>query len=484
MSSQQGSPDSINTEQELRELYNALDERDRHIEDLESQLEQKNQIEAFAIQEENDSLTVELDKHRDELIKSRDTIADLQIQIKQLRADNRELLDRKEQLEEDVTAHKIQENKLRSQLTQQAKTSEDVKRLRKDSNQQMQRLELENQHLRATIREIEENEDILVNEIDTLVQQKSSYQEHSEELSSKCDELYAELDEKTRVNVELSERNTKLQCDLEAEKEALVICESTWKKRHADAMLEVTKLEEQLEKEMVRLHGKEYETNKIQLSKVQQENQRLISSFQQCVNEKNQAERDLDSAIRALNQSKTNLKEEVALGTRKERMISAKLRRELDKAGEMEKSLVTKCSDLEQQLDDANYRLDKLEQRNSMYEANHGLSEAVCHQQKLEADLRRRDYDIKELNEKLSLEIERRRVLAKTVESIREKGGCDQINEDEIKSALHSEDNVLRSENTELIRQVESLECKSLGQRPLYSFVCLLKSQPSLIVLS
>ena len=74
--------------------------------------------------------------------------------------------------------------------------------------------------LRATILEIEENEDILVNEIDTLAKEKSENQERSEELSSKCDSLFADVDEKTRVNAELLQDKRNLQSDFESEQRA------------------------------------------------------------------------------------------------------------------------------------------------------------------------------------------------------------------------------------------------------------------------
>jgi chromosome segregation ATPase len=266
---------SINTEQELRELYAALDERDRHIQDLEYELENGNSAEIYAIQQENSNLSAELEAQRDELIKCRDTVADLQIQVKQLRADNRELADSKEQLEEHANAQRSQVDTLRTQLAQHSKASEDVKRLKKDGNQQLHRLELENQRLRATIIEIEENEDILVNEIDTLVKEKSAYQESSEALSSKCDSLYAELDEKDRVNADLRVETSKLQSDLETEKAAHATSESEWKKRDGDCRLEIAKLKEEIERERARHHSKEYESNKIELAKLG----RKISTF-------------------------------------------------------------------------------------------------------------------------------------------------------------------------------------------------------------
>lgn len=71
--------------------------------------------------------------------------------------------------------------------------------------------------LRATVLEIEDNEEILVNEIETLVKEKSEVQEKNDELASKVDCLYSEIDEKSRVNSSLQRERTVLQDKLEAE---------------------------------------------------------------------------------------------------------------------------------------------------------------------------------------------------------------------------------------------------------------------------
>ena len=146
---------------------------------------------------------------------------------------------------------------------------------------------------------------------------------------------------------------------------------------------------------------------------------------------------------------------------RKGLAVTAELNRRLKKAEDKETSFISRCADLAEQLEDIHSRLGKSEERNSKYEQNHGLSEAVRHQKKLEADIRRRDYDIKQLNQKLTFEIDRRRTLAKAVELIKEKAnlGSDfELDNEEIRATLLLEDNVLRSENSELLRQIEVLE--------------------------
>lgn len=127
------------------QLYEALDERDRHIEDLEAELERGPHAEVQAIQEENGALASDIDKHRDELIKCHDTIAELQVQTKQLRLDNEGLVGEKLQLEDQVSAHKLLLDTQKSRLTAAAKSTEGAKKQQKDDNQILHRLELENQ---------------------------------------------------------------------------------------------------------------------------------------------------------------------------------------------------------------------------------------------------------------------------------------------------------------------------------------------------
>ena len=114
-------------EDELRKL---LAKRDRYIDELEAEL--------TALEEDNDK--------RDDLIQSsQDKVAELQVQIKQLRLDSKDLVDENTQLEDQVNAHKSQLDAQKSKLAVTAKSSEDAKRLKKDGNQQLHRLELENQ---------------------------------------------------------------------------------------------------------------------------------------------------------------------------------------------------------------------------------------------------------------------------------------------------------------------------------------------------
>ena len=197
------------------------------------------------------------------------------------------------------------------------------------------------------------------------------------------------------------------------------------------------------------------------MAKVRRENQKLHTLHDRCLRDKNQAERDLDSAIQALNESKRNAKEHIALAVRKERASSKEANTKLDCAQQKENTLRTRCLDSEEQLEDLRKQLERSEERNSSYEKNHGLTEAIRCQKQLEADIRRRDYDLKRLNHTLGIEMDKWRVLNKACDWLKEKAnlGPDfMFGDEEIKAALEREDNRLQSENVELSRQIEAIE--------------------------
>ena len=155
-------------EDKIRELYEALKERERNIDKLEAVLT---------------NLERENDKQQDELDDKTQEVEELQSLIKQLRLDNRSLLEDKTLLADQVSSQKLQLDAQKNLLAASVKASEDTKRIQKDGNQNLYRLEVENQRLHDAIIQIEENDDILVNEIKTLVRQKSDFQQSSKDLA-------------------------------------------------------------------------------------------------------------------------------------------------------------------------------------------------------------------------------------------------------------------------------------------------------------
>ena len=167
-----------------------------------------------------------------------------------------------------------------------------------------------NCRLRSTITEVEEDQDILVNEIDTLVNEHTTLKEQNEELSSKCDALYTDLDEKARANAKLLEEKERAQSELEDEKAAFNKAVADLERKDKANRAEITRLLLELERERDKhresAYVKENDAFRVELTKMRGNDKRLQSQYDVCQHDKNQAERDLDSAIQALNESKRN----------------------------------------------------------------------------------------------------------------------------------------------------------------------------------
>jgi chromosome segregation ATPase len=114
----------------VRELYEALEERERHIDELEAVL--------IAQEEENENC-------RNELVDKSKELQDSQRLLNQLRLDNDRLQQERTQLEDQVKTHKTQLDEQRNALAVASKSSEDAKKIQRDGNQQLYKLELENQ---------------------------------------------------------------------------------------------------------------------------------------------------------------------------------------------------------------------------------------------------------------------------------------------------------------------------------------------------
>jgi uncharacterized coiled-coil protein SlyX len=117
-------------EEEIRELYETLEERERNIDELETVLTN--------LEEEND-------KQQDELNARTKELQELQFAVKQLRQDNDGLLEEKSLLVETVNTQKYQLDEQKNILAVSAKSSEEAKKIHKDGNQHLYRLEVENQ---------------------------------------------------------------------------------------------------------------------------------------------------------------------------------------------------------------------------------------------------------------------------------------------------------------------------------------------------
>ena len=110
-----------------------------------------------------------------------------------------------------------------------------------------------------------------------------------------------------------------------------------------------------------------------------------------------QLEEDLGSTCQALKVSRDETKELLNVENKIERKKLDALNKKLILGSEKEVNLTMKCTDIEHRLSSLTERLRQAEERNARYEQRYSLADAVKHQKKLEADIFRRDCDIKQL---------------------------------------------------------------------------------------
>ena len=166
----------VELEQELLDAYEQLDERDRELEELReggsglgsglggAATGGKGQLDDKAA-EERERLIADLEKYREELMESKDMIADLQANLSESKVTNETIIADKKALSDQVESQKKVMNQQKLKFATLSKESDAAKRQHKDGSGQQYQLELENQRLRSHVTELEENETELVGKL-------------------------------------------------------------------------------------------------------------------------------------------------------------------------------------------------------------------------------------------------------------------------------------------------------------------------------
>ena len=169
--------------------------------------------------------------------------------------------------------------------------------------------------------------------------------------------------------------------------------------------------------------------------------------------------RDIDSACVALEEAKNEKEKAVQEVIVNEAKVAEQLRQQEEAFNLKEDAVYVKCSDMEKQLTQLRDQLHICEERNSWYEDGFGISDAVRYQKKLEADIRRREFDRKRLLVDLGKKDDQIVLLVKTFQRFKNNtGDTMQFDEEELKAASGIEESGLHGQNRELIKQVQSLE--------------------------
>jgi len=189
--------------------------------------------------------------------------------------------------------------------------------------------------------------------------------------------------------------------------------------------------------------------------------QSLNNALEECLHEKREMEGEMDSAYLALEKLQKDHEEQQSDAVALERSKMKLVEDELSTLKKRDTDEIVNCRELEAKIQVINDNLVKAYERNSRYEEKHGLSEAVVYQKKLEADIRRRDNDIKELNIKIGLDEDRSKLLRKAYLLIKKKAALPEdfeFKEQELNVEIAAEENRLHCQNKELTRQIEILE--------------------------
>jgi len=104
-------------------------------------------------------------------------------------------------------------------------------RQHKDGSGALYQLELENQRLRQSVVELEENEQELVSELEMISEERSEFEKINEDLTAKCDVLQNSLDQKTNRVAEVERDYEELSLKVEAENDAQAEWETKTQKK-------------------------------------------------------------------------------------------------------------------------------------------------------------------------------------------------------------------------------------------------------------
>jgi predicted nucleic acid-binding Zn-ribbon protein len=155
--------------------------------------------------------------------------------------------------------------------------------------------------------------------------------------------------------------------------------------------------------------------------------------------------------------------QDLASAVAKERAQWMRLELSSDILVKSEKVAQERVLDLQEQNDDLHRQLQKARERISMYEEEHAIEESSRYQKVLEADLRRRDEDLRIARSQLSQEMERSKSLQHLCDRLVEKFKV-AIEEGSVKDESNIIENIstyesqLEKQNEQLTKRVTELE--------------------------
>jgi len=358
---------------------------------------------------------------------------------------------------------------LRTQRYEATLYSEQIMKENKSHTEKIYSLENENLLLLEKIKELESNEEVLFDEIQELSNIRCTLELSVGAKSQEVEELRSLLD------------NTNESCRcIETDNKLLVTKISTLDSNICELKSTLSSIQCQHAKEMQNLHiviETERRTNALLereaalsfAKKVQNaqnlEIERLIhdqmksETYVQTLETKNYLlENEIEKAHATLEKAQDEVESLRSI------INDLKTSPENDAIRDKEIQINSRCKDFEERLEKVMSELKSSEERNSRYEQGYGLREAIVHQKRLEADIRRRDVDLKRLLVEIGEKDDKISLLAKTCEVFQEHHCvCDcrklkDMNTEAINKIIDEEKVALHRQNRELQQQVNDLE--------------------------
>lgn len=274
---------------------------------------------------------------------------------------------------------------------------------------------------------------------------------------------------------------------LELERKRQLSISEKIKKQHADSIqkynqdLEKYKVTVKTLEDSLTLSKKSHETLQQEMNLLHiHDSRKIITSLkkeltsqknlvQMCNDEKFQLETDLENALEVSQKIKREGKKEMKRNSQKYQKQIEKLTKQVQQFDESRISMDVRIQDLTAQLKRTQEEFELVEKQNKEYEKGHDLQDIMESQNQLRQSLKKKDFDVQSLNLKLGKEMDGNKLLKCTIHAIMEKLNVDNLNKvlgddfDGIKQqTIILGENVLKTQNQELMNQIDSLESERL----------------------
>lgn len=455
-------------------LYEVIDARDARIAQLEEVASGNGRQDllpnvSFGQYEEERKLTYDL---RDQLIQLKDENVDLRAQLNQAVSEKDEIAEHQKVL---LSQIKTQKNLLdihKRRLATASKLNDENRSAKRVENGHKYGLELENQTLRAEVKELEHIEEELVAEIEMMSFDQEEASRREQQWEAQCGLKQIELQECEDRCVQLESDIGKLRVEIDTKESNFDSERNEHKRICASLKDEVSQINHKLSEELNIRNTLEKEVEELRDKSVQgilrKENTILIEEVETlkeklatCFKDKELGNAELKKTARILHTFKLHHEEKITEAVTIERQKILRLQKAFEDITQQKNEMEQATKQLRETNILLTKKLNFAEKRNSIYEEENGIKSSAMYQRKLESDIHRRDIDISNLNEKVSQFEDKYKMLESAYDLLKQKAGFGpnfSFSEEEMRINMLTGQSKLEAENAELLLQIEKLE--------------------------